>query len=100
MAGSNMTLDYAAMRDVGNKILQEQQTLQDFVNRMQSDINELIGVWESAASREFENTWNQVKPSLDRLYNELIPNIKAQIHTAADNYEAADNAAAQAARGI
>jgi len=97
--GTNMTLDYEAMRSVASKILGEQQPLSDFVSRMQSNIGELRSVWDSTAAQEFENTWNQVKPSLDRLYNELIPNISTQIRTAADNYQAADDAAAAAARG-
>jgi len=97
--GTNMTLDYDAMRSVAGKIQGEQDPLQQFVQRMQSNIGELRGVWDSAAAQEFENTWNQVKPSLDRLYGELIPNIATQIRTAADNYQAADDAAAAAARG-
>ena len=97
--GTNMTLDYDQMRSVANKILGEQQQLADFVSRMQGNIGELRGVWDSTAAQEFENTWNQVKPSLDKLYNELIPNISTQIKTAADNYQAADDAAAKAARG-
>ena len=97
--GTNMTLDYEAMRSVANKILSEQQPLSEFVSRMQSDVGELRSVWDSTAAQEFENTWNQVKPALDRLYNELIPNISTQIKTAADNYQAADDAAARAARG-
>jgi len=97
--GTNMTLDYEAMRGVAGKIQGEQQNLADFVGRMQSNINELRSVWDSAASQEFENTWGQIKPSLDRLHSELIPNISTHIRTAADNYQAADDAAAAAARG-
>ncbi len=97
--GSNMTLDYEAMRSVAGKILSEQGPLSDFVSRMQNDIAELRSIWDSTAAQEFENTWNQVKPALDKLYNELIPNISTQIKTAADNYQAADDAAAAAARG-
>jgi len=99
MARSNMALDFEAMRSCASKILSEQQPLADFISRMQNDINELRSVWDSEAAQEFENTWNQVKPSLDRLVNELIPNISTQIKTAADNYQAAEDAALRAARG-
>jgi len=94
-----MTLDYDAMHNVAGKIRGEIDPLSSFVSRMQSNIGELRSVWDSTAAQEFENTWNQVKPSLDRLYNELLPNIGSQIDTAASNYQAADDAAAKAARG-
>ena len=98
--GANMNLDYEAMRGVGSKILGEQGNLSDFVQRMNSNIRELRGVWDSTAAQEFENTWNMVEPQLRRLHEELIPNISMQIRTAADNYQAADDAAAAAARGV
>jgi WXG100 family type VII secretion target len=96
--GTGMNLDYEAMHSVAGKIRGEQQPLSEFAARMQSHIGELRNVWDSSAAQEFENTWNQIKPSLDKLHNELIPNIGSHIDTAADNYQAADDAAAAAAR--
>jgi WXG100 family type VII secretion target len=97
---TNMSLDYEAMRNIAAKINGEAQPLQELVSRMQNNINELVGVWDSNASREFENQWSSIKPGLDRLYNELIPAIATQVRQSADAYQAADDAAAAAARGV
>ena len=96
---TNMNLDYEAMHSVAGKIRGEIDPMQSLVSRMQGHIGELRSVWDSAAAQEFENTWNQVKPMLDKLYNELIPNISSQIDVAADGYESVDKQAFANARG-
>ena len=93
--GSNMNLDYAAMHSVASKIKSEEQPLSEFVSRMHSHVNELRGVWDSDAAQTFEATWNEIKPHLDKLHSELIPNIGKTIDTAADGYQAAEDNAKQ-----
>ena len=90
--GTSMNLDYDRMESIGNEIGKGEGDLRDFVEKMQSQVNALREVWESDAARAFEDTWNEIKPSLDKLHQELIPDIAQRIKTSAANYRSAEEA--------
>ena len=96
--GTNMNLDFEAMRNVGGKIKGEQSELEALVRRMEGYVAELRSVWDSDAANEFENTWRQIEPGLRKLHEDVVPRIGEYIISSANTYEEADNVAKAGAR--
>ena len=97
--GSGMNLDPVAMKEVGTAIKSEEGEFKTLVERMNKHAGNLMEVWDSDASREFLNQWNTMYPSLQKLYQEFIPNISGFVISAADAYQEAEDAAKRAAQG-
>jgi WXG100 family type VII secretion target len=77
------------MRQRAGEVRNEGQTFQDVINKMQNIINILQDEWEGAASRQFAQQFDTLKPSFNEM-KQLIDNIGGQLDATANAVEQLD----------
>jgi WXG100 family type VII secretion target len=86
---SQIRLTPEQMRSRAGEVRGQGETFQGVIDRMQGIINELQSEWEGAASRQFAQQFDTLKPSFNEM-KQLIDDIGSQLDATANAVEQLD----------
>lgn len=84
--------------NMANKYGNERDNLQHLIGNLDKMKEDLKGMWQGSSSTAFQEQYEQLKPSFDKM-KDLLEQIRKQLDSVATELERADNDIARQIRG-